>query len=166
MADITFAPVATLSAAELYYNFADTDLGPAYFVFHGTNLVFLGFSRNAADIVTPILRQWPVKSCQINKDLKLDVAAPPAIQLHGTDFQIRVWRALCALQYGQRVSYGALGQELNSGARAVGRAVGANPVAWFVPCHRVIRQSGELGGYRWGLSTKQKLLEIESSSAK
>jgi AraC family transcriptional regulator of adaptative response/methylated-DNA-[protein]-cysteine methyltransferase len=80
-----------------------------------------------------------------------------SLHVEGTNFQIAVWRALLSIPPGRLASYsqiaGALGCPRAS--RAVGNAVGANPVALLIPCHRVIQQSGALGGYRWGASRKQ-----------
>ncbi len=81
----------------------------------------------------------------------------------GSDFQHQVWRLLCAIPYGETRSYGQLAAELKlpSGARAVGRANGTNPIPIVVPCHRVIGANGTLTGYAGGLETKRKLLELE-----
>jgi AraC family transcriptional regulator of adaptative response/methylated-DNA-[protein]-cysteine methyltransferase len=81
----------------------------------------------------------------------------------GTNFQIQVWRALLELEPGATVSYSALAQRLGlpNGARAVGNAVGANQIAWVIPCHRVLRAGGQLGGYRWGTARKQMIRRWE-----
>lgn len=91
---------------------------------------------------------------------------PLPLLLQGTNFQIKVWEALLAIPEGWATSYGELARHLGmpGAARAVGRAIGANPVAWLIPCHRVLRESGELGGYRWGLERKQALLAWEASA--
>ena len=90
---------------------------------------------------------------------------PPAIPLHirGTGFQIHVWQALLRIPAGSGVSYGAIAAALGKpkASRAVGSAVGDNPVSVLIPCHRVIQQSGALGGYAWGLSRKAVLLGRE-----
>ncbi len=77
----------------------------------------------------------------------------------GTNFQVQVWRALLELQPGTTVTYGALARSLGltNGARAVGNAVGSNPIAWVIPCHRVLRAGGKLGGYRWGTERKRMI---------
>ncbi|WP_047243644.1 methylated-DNA--[protein]-cysteine S-methyltransferase [Chromobacterium subtsugae] len=93
-------------------------------------------------------------------------AGPPlALRVQGSNFQIQVWRALLAVPYGSLVSYGQLaaGMGRPQAARAVGGAVGANPVAWLIPCHRVIRAEGALGQYRWGETRKAELLGWESA---
>jgi AraC family transcriptional regulator of adaptative response/methylated-DNA-[protein]-cysteine methyltransferase len=81
----------------------------------------------------------------------------------GTPFQRSVWRALQSIAPGQTVSYGALARRLGMplAVRAVAQACGQNPVAVAVPCHRVVRSDGGLGGYRWGLWRKQRLLTRE-----
>jgi AraC family transcriptional regulator, regulatory protein of adaptative response / methylated-DNA-[protein]-cysteine methyltransferase len=81
----------------------------------------------------------------------------------GTNFQVQVWRALLELEPGESVTYGSLARKLGKpdAARAVGTAVGANPIAWVIPCHRVLRAGGLLGGYRWGTARKQMIRRWE-----
>jgi AraC family transcriptional regulator of adaptative response/methylated-DNA-[protein]-cysteine methyltransferase len=160
--EITCLPVAALSGATLQYNLQATPHGQICFVQHKQALVFLGFTARAADALEPIGRLWPIGKCARQDDLVLDFATPPPLHLHGTPYQHQVWRALCRLKEGQITSYGALALQLGSGARAIGGAVGANPIAWFVPCHRVLQKSGALGGYRWGLAVKRRLLSAEN----
>jgi AraC family transcriptional regulator, regulatory protein of adaptative response / methylated-DNA-[protein]-cysteine methyltransferase len=89
------------------------------------------------------------------------------LAVSGTNFQVQVWRALLELEPGSAVSYSALARQLgvSGGARAVGNAVGANPIAWVIPCHRVLRAGGELGGYRWGAARKQMIHRWEERRA-
>jgi AraC family transcriptional regulator, regulatory protein of adaptative response / methylated-DNA-[protein]-cysteine methyltransferase len=86
------------------------------------------------------------------------------LDLRGTVFQQRVWRALQQIPAGETITYGELARRLAvpGGARAVARACGANPTAVVVPCHRVVAADGGLGGYRWGIERKKALLEQES----
>lgn len=82
----------------------------------------------------------------------------------GSDFQVSVWKLLCRIPYGQTLTYGQLAQELGEGrnlARAVGRAVGRNPISIVIPCHRVVGAEGRLTGYAGGLERKARLLELE-----
>ncbi len=85
----------------------------------------------------------------------------------GTNFQVQVWRALLELDPMETVTYGALARKLGKpeGARAVGSAVGANPIAWVIPCHRVLQAGGKLGGYRWGTARKQMIRRWEERRA-
>lgn len=90
--------------------------------------------------------------------------APLRACVRGTPFQVRVWRALLCIPAGALVSYGRLAAALDApaAARAVGTAVGRNPLAYLIPCHRVIRETGVLGGYRWDPVRKQALLAWET----
>lgn len=87
------------------------------------------------------------------------------LHLKGTPFQVKVWQALLSIPASQVTTYGRLAEAMNlsGGSRAVGQAVGKNPIAALIPCHRVIRSNGGLGGYRWGLPHKTALLAWESS---
>jgi methylated-DNA-[protein]-cysteine S-methyltransferase len=84
--------------------------------------------------------------------------------LNGTEFQLRVWRRLQKIPYGETVSYGQIARELGNpeASRAVGLANGSNPIPIIVPCHRVIGSNGHLTGFGGGLPVKEKLLALES----
>ena len=86
------------------------------------------------------------------------------LRMEGNSFEIRVWRALREIPYGETVSYGQIAGEIRQpgAARAVGLANGRNPVAVIVPCHRVIGADGSLTGYGGGLARKQLLLDLEA----
>lgn len=85
------------------------------------------------------------------------------LHLRGTAFQMQIWEALLQIPEGQLTTYGAIANQIGNSkaSRAVGTAIGANPIAYLIPCHRVIQQSGVLGGYRWGLLRKQVLISKE-----
>jgi AraC family transcriptional regulator of adaptative response/methylated-DNA-[protein]-cysteine methyltransferase len=93
------------------------------------------------------------------------IGVPPALHVQGTNFQIKVWQALLCLPAGSATTYGDIAAAIGApgAARAVGSAVGQNPVAWLIPCHRVIRKTGVLGGYRWGAVRKQAMLGWEAA---
>ena len=88
---------------------------------------------------------------------------PGELPLHpkGSAFRQRVWQELLRIPYGSTESYGALAARLGSSPRAVGGAVGRNPLSVFVPCHRVLAADGGLCGYAGGLANKEKLLRLE-----
>ena len=89
------------------------------------------------------------------------------LHLRGTPFQIKVWRALIAIPAGCVTSYGGLARRIGApgASRAAGNATASNPVAWIIPCHRVIRASGVLGEYRWGRGRKLAMLSLEAGRA-
>lgn len=132
--------------------------------------VFLDFTTVDAELAD-LRSAWPLSSIEHSGQStghivdamfgKNAAGKPGPLSLHvaGTNFQIAVWRALLKIPPGAVASYsqvaGSLGHPRAS--RAVGRAVGANPVAFLIPCHRVIQQSGALGGYRWGSGKKRMI---------
>lgn len=110
----------------------------------------------AAELLTNYFNGVPV-----DFDVELDLAA-------GTPFQQRVWETALRIPYGQVESYGWIAGEIGkpNAVRAVGGAMGANPLAIIVPCHRVLRSDGGLGGYAGGLHWKRKLLAMERRTTK
>lgn len=89
--------------------------------------------------------------------------SPLPLDLRGTAFQQRVWKELTKIPRGETITYGELAKRIGApgAVRAVGTACGANPAALVVPCHRVVRGDGSMGGYRWGVERKERLLESE-----
>jgi AraC family transcriptional regulator of adaptative response/methylated-DNA-[protein]-cysteine methyltransferase len=132
---------------------------------------FLG-SRSANEILIDIGKDWPKGSLVQNDNatnyvanvlfsrLKDGQSNPLSLHVMGTNFQVAVWRALLRIPPGQLASYSQIANALGypKASRAVGNAVGSNPVAMLIPCHRVIQKSGALGGYRWG-STKKEMIQ-------
>ena len=86
------------------------------------------------------------------------------VVLIGTDWEVRVWEALLQIPMGRLVTYSDIASKVRSpaAARAVGAAVGKNPVSFVVPCHRVVGKSGELTGYHWGITRKRAMLGWEA----
>jgi len=87
------------------------------------------------------------------------------LHLKGTDFQLKVWESLLTIPMGKLSTYGSLAEKIGhpKASRAVGTAIGSNPVAFLIPCHRVIQSSGNIGGYMWGTERKQLIIGWESS---
>jgi len=110
-----------------------------------------------------MLRPWVMTAFGAS-DGKLDKAP---LYLIGAPFQIKVWEALLSIPSGQVTTYSEIAGAVGSpkAVRAVGTAVGRNPVSWLIPCHRALRKSGELGGYHWGLPVKRAMLAFETARA-
>jgi len=92
---------------------------------------------------------------------------PLRVVLIGTDFQVRVWESLLKIPFGKAVTYSDIANDIGNpkAMRAVGAAVGANPISFVVPCHRALGKSGALTGYHWGLTRKRAMLGWESAHA-
>ncbi len=85
--------------------------------------------------------------------------------MRGTDFQLKVWEVLLRIPVGKLSTYGKIAQQIKkpNASRAVGTAIGSNPVAFLIPCHRVIQASGEIGGYHWGTTRKTAIIGWENA---
>ncbi|NHM17511.1 methylated-DNA--[protein]-cysteine S-methyltransferase [Tritonibacter mobilis] len=90
-----------------------------------------------------------------------------ALHLMGAPLQIKVWEALLQIPEGEATTYGEIAETIDNprAVRAVGTAVGKNPLSWLIPCHRVLRKGGEMGGYHWGVPVKRAMLAFEAARA-
>jgi AraC family transcriptional regulator of adaptative response/methylated-DNA-[protein]-cysteine methyltransferase len=117
------------------------------------------YSRNDAEIA-PI-------AAQIFDPARWDANRPVRVVLIGTDFEVRVWETLLKIPLGSATTYGTIANHLGkpTAARAVGAAVGRNPISFVVPCHRVVGSTGQLTGYHWGIARKRAILGWEAGVA-
>ena len=114
------------------------------------------------------IRQRPKRYAQRSFDRQAWRSEDPLrIVMIGTDFEIRVWEGLLDIPPGSATTYSTIAGKLGnpSASRAVGRAVGRNPISFVVPCHRVVGKSGDLTGYHWGLTRKRAMLGWEAGIA-
>lgn len=154
-----------------------TDLGMVFAAWTGQGFCALEFvdgPQALVDAERRLVHLWP--RARIEPEVE-SVAAMALGLLSGdrravahvraSHFQLRVWQALMQLPSGRLVSYGRIAEALGlpNAARAVGRAVGSNPVALVIPCHRVIRESGALSGYRWDARRKALLIALEQQGS-
>jgi AraC family transcriptional regulator, regulatory protein of adaptative response / methylated-DNA-[protein]-cysteine methyltransferase len=164
---------------QIHYGIHDTPFGKALIATTARGVCNLHF-LDAADQLTAeqiLRRSWSnaeiihdAKDTQPLDDLIFDSSIsreqkPLTLLVKGTNFQIQVWRALLKVPLGGMTTYQTVAEMIGcpTAARAVGNAVGNNPIGYLIPCHRVIRESGELGGYRWGLERKTAILGWEAS---
>lgn len=155
---------------EITYGVHETPLGHIFVAITPRGICRMGFvdATSADELLVRLAKEWPRSTFHHNPIatryaveaiFAKSKASPASLSLHvtGTNFQVAVWRALLTIPEGQWVSYTHIAQALGApnSSRAVGNAVGANPIALWIPCHRVIQQSGALGGYRWGIAKKQ-----------
>jgi len=152
--------------------FCDSPFGEALAMATDRGLCGLGFTadcgRDAA--LADLMARWPTARFQPDDTAARLAAAAFAgqetrLHLIGAPFQIKVWEALLRIPSGHVTSYSEIAQAVGhpSAQRAVGTAVGRNPVSFFIPCHRALRRSGGLGGYHWGLPVKRAMLAWEAA---
>ncbi len=139
-------------------------------------LSFVG-EGNAERASDELRSRWPAARLREDRDESAAIAQrifadsrsdePLHLLIKGTNFQMQVWQALLRVPLGRLTTYGELAQAIGrpSAARAVGSAVGSNAIAWLIPCHRVIRQTGVVDGYRWGTERKRAMLGWEAAQA-
>ncbi len=152
----------------------DTPFGKAFIAITKKGICKFSFVDDG-EIAAPLAElrnQWPhaelledrvqslaVINAMFGGEVGSNGTAPISLHVSGTNFQVSVWKALLQISPASVASYAQVAAAVGRphSARAVGQAVGANPVAFLIPCHRVIQQSGELGGYHWGITRKQAI---------
>lgn len=166
----------------LTYGFHATPFGEAIAAMTDRGLAALAFvdedtCQTRADALAGLQARWP-SAVWVHNDrasaatVRSVFASPDGLHLPrtiklvmiGTDFEVRVWQTLLTIQRGQAMSYTDLARRVctANAARAVGSAVGRNPLAFIVPCHRICRADGNLGGYHWNLTRKQAIIGWEA----
>ena len=162
----------------LLFGFAESPIGKCLIAESPRGICHLSFIDNEKSAATGLQKDW--SQAELKRDDSnagrlagnifahpSDTNTRPALRafVRGTPFQVRVWRALLQIQPGSLTSYGRLAAAIGqpTASRAVGTAVGQNPLAYLIPCHRVIRETGLLGGYHWGPIRKRAIIAWESS---
>jgi len=166
--------------ATIRYALADCAYGRILVAGTTAGICFLAFGADDAKLAKELALEFPAAALARDDaglgrwldavlDYLNDGAPHPELPLdvRATAFQRRVWAALSDIPYGETRTYSEIAAMLGAGKaqRAVGRACATNPVSLLIPCHRAVREDGGLGGYRWGLATKERLLEHERATA-
>ncbi len=162
---------------QISYGYGPTPFGECLLADTPRGICYLAFiqQQNHAAAMNDLQQIWPSATFTHQPDHTLQMilqifnlqtgANRVSLQAYvkGTKFQLRIWRALLQIPEGSLSSYGEIALAVNRprAARAVGSAVGANPLAYLIPCHRVIRNTGVIGAYRWGSDRKKMLLTCE-----
>lgn len=162
-----------LPLPKLSYGFSETPFGECCIVFNKEVIWALTFAENHETALIDINKRFPKTILDQNDEKTSNIVRQifvngekPCLQLVGSSFQLSVWHALEQIPAGTTSSYAQIAKAIghSKAVRAVGTAIGANPIAFLIPCHRVIRSDGSLGGYRWGLECKKKILEWEKKT--
>lgn len=159
------------------YGFAFSPFGECLIASSPRGIVKLVFvdASNKDQAANELLSEWPQAIIKYNDQSAINIiekifnyendqASPLSAFVKGSKFQLRVWNALLKISPGELISYGQLAQNIGQplASRAVGTAVGSNPLAFLIPCHRVIRGNGIIGQYRWGSGLKRIMIAYES----
>ena len=157
------------------YSYADSPFGSILVASTVKGICHLAFADDEQAAFQELTEMFPNASYHQKTDLiqqnalfvfTHDWSKLPEIKLHlkGTAFQIKVWESLINIPVGQLSTYGKIAKSIDNekASRAVGSAIGSNPVAFLIPCHRVIRSTGEFGGYHWGSDRKTAMIGWEA----
>ena len=158
------------------YSYAKSPFGDIIVAATSKGICQMAFADSQEDAIDALKEKFP-NACYHQKTdtiqqnalsiFEQDWSNLSEIKLHlkGTNFQLKVWEILLKIPMGRLTTYGDIASKLNNqnASRAVGTAVGDNPVAFLIPCHRVIRSSGELGAYHWGLIRKAAIIGWEAA---
>jgi AraC family transcriptional regulator of adaptative response/methylated-DNA-[protein]-cysteine methyltransferase len=164
---------------EVEYGFHECPFGTALVMKTSKGLCGLAFGDEGDEekILADMKSRWPRAAYRENRGATkaiarrlFDPGAPRdelPLHLMGTPWQVQVWQALLAIPEGKFVTYGGIANALNnaSASRAVGAAVGRNPISFLIPCHRVLGSTGALTGYHWGVTRKRAMLAFEAARA-
>jgi AraC family transcriptional regulator of adaptative response/methylated-DNA-[protein]-cysteine methyltransferase len=163
-------------ALSINYSFAESPFGNILVASTVKGICYLAFADDKHDAFSQLLQQFPNAEYhqmvdQVQQEamfiFKKDWTKLSTIKLHlkGTAFQLKVWDALLKIPAGGLETYGSLAKEIQlpNASRAVGSAIGDNPVAFLIPCHRVIRSTGEFGQYHWGSTRKSAIIGWEAA---
>jgi AraC family transcriptional regulator of adaptative response/methylated-DNA-[protein]-cysteine methyltransferase len=158
------------------YSFAESPFGNIIVASTPKGICHIAFYDDEKLALTNLQKQFPAAKYQLILDKEQqnalyifsnDWSKLNQVKLHlkGTDFQLKVWEALLKIPMGKLSTYGSIAKKLQNpnASRAVGTAIGDNPVAFLIPCHRVIQTSGALGGYHWGLNRKTAMIGWEAA---
>jgi AraC family transcriptional regulator of adaptative response/methylated-DNA-[protein]-cysteine methyltransferase len=161
---------------EINYSFAETPFGNIIVASTPKGICYMAFADDREEAFDQLLQQFPNATYTQVVDVaqqdalfifKKDWSELSSIKLHlkGTNFQLKVWETLLKIPMGGLSTYSDISQQINSpgASRAVGSAVGANPVAFLIPCHRVIKSTGETGQYHWGSTRKSAMIGWEAA---
>ena len=153
----------------------ETPFGPAVVMGTHRGICGMGFAADMGEAAAfeDLQRRWPLAdfvedAARLHPWVQAALGGQAApLALMGAPFQIKVWEALLRIPSGHVTSYGEIAAAIGSpkAVRAVGTAVGRNPISLLIPCHRALRKSGGLGGYHWGLPVKRAILAWESARA-
>jgi AraC family transcriptional regulator of adaptative response/methylated-DNA-[protein]-cysteine methyltransferase len=164
---------------QINYHFADSPFGQLLLASTTKGICHLCFVANQQQAIDDLIARFPNAFFQNSTDkiqqnalgfFRRDWHQQNHIKLHlsGTPFQLKVWESLLKIPMGSLVTYGTIAKNIDksSAARAVGTAIGNNPIAFLIPCHRVIQNTGRFGGYMWGETRKSAMIGWEAAQKK
>lgn len=160
----------------IQYSFSESPFGRLIIASTGKGICYMAFGADDTVALENLKSKFPNATFQQKRDalqknalsiFQNDWSKLPEIKLHlkGSEFQLKIWDTLLKIPMGQLTTYGSIAQQIEkpNASRAVGTAIGSNPVAFLIPCHRIIQSTGNFGGYMWGNTRKTAIIGWEAA---
>jgi AraC family transcriptional regulator, regulatory protein of adaptative response / methylated-DNA-[protein]-cysteine methyltransferase len=162
---------------QLHYSFIQTPFGEILVASTEKSICLIWFTDDRNETITELSKRFPGASIENKEeDLHKDILhyfhpdnnkwPKINLQVQGSPFQLKVWKVLLQIPFGQVTNYKNIADQIEqpNASRAVGTAIGKNPIAYLIPCHRVVQTNGQLGGYMWGIKRKSAIIQWEQEA--
>jgi AraC family transcriptional regulator of adaptative response/methylated-DNA-[protein]-cysteine methyltransferase len=162
---------------QLYYSFIQSHFGEILVASTQKSICLIWFVEDKSEATAELSNRFPgAKLEQKDEDLHKDILhyfhpdnnkwPRLNVQVQGSPFQLKVWKALLQIPFGKLTNYKNIADQIEqpNASRAVGTAIGKNPIAYLIPCHRVVQTNGQLGGYMWGINRKSAIIRWEQEA--
>jgi AraC family transcriptional regulator of adaptative response/methylated-DNA-[protein]-cysteine methyltransferase len=174
---ITLEEFSQTKEIQLHYSFIQSPFGEVLVASSHKGICLIWFSENRNEAIAALSKRFSDTSIEEKaEDLHQailhffhpdDSRWPKLhVQVQGSPFQLKVWKALLQIPFGQLTNYKNIADQIEqpNASRAVGTAIGKNPIAYLIPCHRVVQTNGQLGGYMWGINRKSAIIQWEQEA--
>jgi AraC family transcriptional regulator of adaptative response/methylated-DNA-[protein]-cysteine methyltransferase len=171
---ITIEEFSQTKDLQLHYNFIQSAFGEILVASTEKSVCLIWFVDDRNEAIAALSKRFPSASIKEKaEDLHhaiLDFFHPDDskwtklnVKVQGSPFQLKVWKALLQIPFGKLTNYKNIADQIEqpNASRAVGTAIGKNPIAYLIPCHRVVQTNGQLGGYMWGINRKSAIIKWE-----
>jgi AraC family transcriptional regulator of adaptative response/methylated-DNA-[protein]-cysteine methyltransferase len=161
----------------LHYSFIQSPFGEVLVASTHKGICLIWFAENRNEAIAALSKRFPDTSIEEKAEdlhqailhfFQPDDSKWPKlhVQVQGSPFQLKVWKALLQIPFGQVTNYKNIADQIEqpNASRAVGTAIGKNPIAFLIPCHRVVQTNGQLGGYMWGINRKSAIIKWEQET--
>lgn len=171
---ITLEEFSQTKKIQILYSFIQSPLGEVLVASTYKGICLIWFADNRNESIAELSKRYPGSSIEGKAEdlhqailhfFQHDDSKWPKLnlQVQGSPFQLKVWKALLQIPFGQMTNYKNIADQIGqpNASRAVGTAIGKNPIAFLIPCHRVVQTNGQLGGYMWGINRKSAIIRWE-----
>jgi AraC family transcriptional regulator of adaptative response/methylated-DNA-[protein]-cysteine methyltransferase len=174
---ITLEEFSQTKEIQLHYSFIQSPFGEVLVASTHKGICLIWFAENRTEAIAELSKRFPDTRIEEKAEdlhhtiihfFQSDDSKWPKlhVQVQGSPFQLKVWKSLLQIPFGQLTNYKKIADQIEqpNASRAVGTAIGKNPIAYLIPCHRVVQTNGQLGGYMWGINRKSAIIRWEQEA--